>query len=43
MAKEVPSREIINEIFKATHSILKFSPKKMWIDYDKEGDVLYKF
>lgn len=41
MAKKVPGRETINEIFKATQSLLKLSPKKMWIDYDKEADVLY--
>ncbi len=41
MAKEVLNKETINEVFKATHSLLKFPQKKMWIDYDEEADVLY--
>ncbi len=29
------------EIFEATPHILRFPHTKMWIDYDKEADVLY--
>jgi uncharacterized protein YuzE len=29
------------KFFKATPHLLKFSVRKMWIDYDKEADVLY--
>jgi uncharacterized protein YuzE len=41
MAKEVLKKDTVDEIFKATHSLLKFPYKKMWIDYDEEADVLY--
>ncbi|MDF2953808.1 MAG: putative antitoxin component YuzE of a toxin-antitoxin system [Thermodesulfobacterium sp.] len=41
MAETILSREMINEIFKVTHCLLKFPQKKMWIDYDEEADVLY--
>jgi len=41
MAKEIVREEIIKEVFKATPHILKFPEKRMWIDYDKEADVLY--
>ena len=33
--------EIVGEVFKATPHLLKFPVTKMWIDYDKEADVLY--
>lgn len=41
MAKEALSKETLNEIFQATSHILRFPVAKMWIDYDKEADVLY--
>lgn len=41
MAKEVLSKEALNEVFQATSHILRFPVTKMWIDYDKEVDVLY--
>jgi len=41
MAKEALSRETLNEIFQATPHILRFPVTKMWMDYDKEADVLY--
>jgi len=41
MAKEVLNEEMINEIFKATRSLLKLPQKKMRLDYDEEADVLY--
>jgi len=36
MAKEVLKRDTLDEIFKATHSLLKFPQKKMWIDYPED-------
>ena len=41
MAKEVLSKETLNAIFQATPHILRFPAAKMWMDYDKEADVLY--
>jgi len=41
MAKEIMKEEIMKEVFKATPHLLKFPVRKMWIDYDKEADVLY--
>jgi len=41
MAKEIMKEEIIKEVFKATPHLLKFPVRKMWINYDKEADVLY--
>jgi len=41
MAKRILNRETLAEICKATPHILRFPTTKMWIDYDKEADVLY--
>ena len=41
MAKEVMAKEVIQEVFKATPHLLRFPVTKMWVDYDKEADVLY--
>ena len=41
MAKEKITKEVITEVFKATPHLLKFPITKMWLDYDKEADVLY--
>jgi uncharacterized protein YuzE len=41
VAKRVMKEEMIREVFKATHHLLKFPVRRMWIDYDKEADVLY--
>ncbi len=41
MAETILDKEMVNEIFKVTHSLLKFPQRKMWIDYDEEADVLY--
>jgi len=41
MAEEIAQEGILNEVFKATAHLLKFSVAKMRIDYDKESDVLY--
>jgi len=38
---ELTKEEIVEEVFKATPHLLKFPVAKMWIDYDKEADVLY--
>jgi uncharacterized protein YuzE len=34
-------QEIIKEVLEATPHLLKFPVGRMWIDYDKEADVLY--
>jgi len=41
VAKEVVKKETIKEVFRAVPHLIKFSVGKMWIDYDKEADVLY--
>ncbi len=41
MAKGIVQEEVLKEIFKATPHLLKFPVAKMWIDYDREADVLY--
>ena len=41
MEKEMMEQDILSEVFKATPHLLKFPVAKMWIDYDKEADVLY--
>ncbi len=41
MAKETLSDELIKEIFKVIPSLLKLPNRKMWIDYDRDADVLY--
>lgn len=41
MAKDVMKEKVIREVFKATPHLLKFPVGRMWIDYDKEADVLY--
>jgi len=41
MAKEALSRETLQEVFRATHHILRLPAARMWLDYDKEADVLY--
>ena len=38
---EATAGEIMSEVFKATPHLLKFPVTKMWIDYDREADVLY--
>lgn len=39
--KEVIREETIKEIFEATPHLLKFPKERMWIEYDREADVLY--
>ncbi len=41
MANEIAQEEMVNELFKATPSLLKLPVTKLCIDYDKEADVLY--
>ncbi len=41
MAKEIVKEAVMREVFKATPHLLKFPAGRMWIDYDKEADVLY--
>jgi uncharacterized protein YuzE len=41
MAKEIMKEDVMREVFKATPHLLKFPVGRMWIDYDKEADVLY--
>lgn len=40
MAKTVEDK-VLSEIYEATPHLLKFPETRMWIDYDKEADVLY--
>ena len=41
MAKEAIDQSFLTEVFQATPHLLRFPIEKLWIDYDKEGDVLY--
>jgi len=41
MAREALTKSILTEVFKATPHLLRFPKNKLWIDYDKEADVLY--
>ena len=41
MAKVELSSAMMKEIFDATPHLLKFPASSMWLDYDKEADVLY--
>lgn len=41
MAKEMIIEEVMKEVFEAMPHLLKLPVAKMWMDYDKEADVLY--
>ncbi len=41
MAKEALDQYVLSEVFKATPHLLRFPKDKIWVDYDKEADVLY--
>ena len=41
MAKEIVTEKTIKEISKAVAHFIKLPVDRMWIDYDKEADVLY--
>lgn len=41
MAKETLKEKSLNEVYETIPHLLKFPSKRFWVDYDKEGDVLY--
>lgn len=41
MAKEALDQSSLTELFKATPHLLRLPKNKLWVDYDKEVDVLY--
>ena len=41
MAREALTESLLAEVFEATPYLLRFTKDKLWIDYDKEADVLY--
>jgi len=41
MAKAIVPEKTIKEISRVVPYLIKFSADKMWINYDKEADVLY--
>ncbi|MFH0789536.1 MAG: DUF2283 domain-containing protein [Pseudomonadota bacterium] len=41
MDKEIMSKEVISDVFKATPHLLRMPANRMWIDYDQEAYVLY--
>jgi uncharacterized protein YuzE len=41
MAKEIVTEKTIKEISRAVPHFIKLPVDRMWIDYDKEADVLY--
>jgi uncharacterized protein YuzE len=41
MAQKNLTQKDISEIFKAIPHLIKLSTRKIWVDYDKEADVLY--
>lgn len=41
MAKRRIKDKFLKEVFSATPHLLKFPERKMWIDYDRDADVLY--
>ena len=41
MAKEALDHSLLAELFKATPHLIRFPKSKLWVDYDKEADVLY--
>ena len=41
MVKEAIVKSFLTEVFQATPHLIRFPIKGLWIDYDKEGDVLY--
>lgn len=40
MAREALTESLLAEVFEATPYLLRFPKDKLWIDYDKEADVL---
>lgn len=41
MEERALRKEVLGEIFKSIPHLIKFPTTRMWIDYDKEADVLY--
>jgi uncharacterized protein YuzE len=41
MAREVVQVNILGEVSQITPHLLRFPYERMWIDYDKDADVLY--
>jgi len=41
MVKTLLKEKDIAYLLRATSNFIKFSPTKMWLDYDREADVLY--
>jgi len=41
MAKKSLTQKDVKEIFKAIPHLIKFPARRIWVDYDKEADVLY--
>jgi uncharacterized protein YuzE len=41
LEKQFITQKNINTVVEAAPYLLKFPQQKMWIDYDKEADVLY--
>jgi len=41
MAREVVQINILGEVSRITPHLLRFPYERMWIDYDKDADVLY--
>lgn len=41
MAEKVLKEETMKEIFDSVSHLIKFPATRMWIDYDREADVLY--
>jgi len=41
MEERVIKEDVLQEIFKSIPHLIRFPTTRMWIDYDKEADVLY--
>ncbi|MBI4811455.1 MAG: DUF2283 domain-containing protein [Ignavibacteriales bacterium] len=41
MAKDVIQKDILGEVSQITPYLLQFPYERLWIDYDKNADVLY--
>jgi len=41
MAKKNLTQKDIGEIFKAIPHLIKLPVRKIWVDYDREADVMY--
>ena len=41
MEKVALPRDVLKEVFQVTPHLLKLPATKLWIDYDKDADVLY--